>query len=219
MVFAAAHGRPPRLMRRDLRTGADAPLVPDGIAMQGADDVSPDGQRLAFEERSEAGTFNLWTMPLTGQATPSLVRRSPFNETQFRFAPDSDHYTFVSDESGRAEVYLSRLSGGGKTIVSSGGGVAARWTRDGREIVYVSSDLRMMSVPVRTAPTVELGTPVALFALPSKHWVTFDASADGTRFLVIIPEVVANEQPLTALLNVVSGLARSSAQQVPPPRP
>ena len=46
---------------------------------------------------------------------------------------------------------------------------------------------------------------MALFAMATKCWVSFDASPDGNRFLVIVPEVVANEQPLTAMLGVVLG--------------
>ena len=87
-------------------------------------------------------------------------------------------------------------------MVSNAGGADARWNRDGREIVYISSDMRMMAVPVQTAPAVRLGTPVTLFAAASKRWVSYDMSPDGKRFLVIIPEVIANEQPLTAFLNV-----------------
>jgi Tol biopolymer transport system component len=167
-------------MRRDLRTGRDEPLMPEGTRLQAPDDVSPDRRQLAYEERTESAPFNLWTMPLMGTATPSQIRSSPYNETRFCFAPDGDHYIFVWDESGRAEVYPC-------------------------EIIYVSPDLRMMAVPLRTTPTVELGTPVALFAMATKRWVSFDASPDGNRFLVIVPEVVANEQPLTAMLGVVLG--------------
>jgi Tol biopolymer transport system component len=204
MIYVAARGRAPHLMRRDLRTGRDEPLGGEGLWMQGADDVSPDGQRLAYEERTGSGGFNLWTLPLTRKAAPSLIRQSPFSETEFRFAPDGEHYTFTSDESGRAEVYLSRLSGVGKTMVSNGGGSSALWNRNGREIVYVSPDSRMMTVTVRTTPAVDLGAPSTLFALTNKQRTSFDLSPDGKRFLLIIQEVVANEQPLTAFLNVVS---------------
>ena len=114
-----------------------------------------------------------------------------------RFAPDGEHYTFTSDESGRAEVYVSRLSSAEKAVVSNGGGVDARWSRNGREIVYVSSDLRIMAVPVETSAGGELGTPVTLFAESQQTLGVFDMSPDGKRFLVIIPEVIANEQPLT----------------------
>ena len=212
MIFIAARPTPPRLMRRDLRTGRDEPLVPPGPMMQGSDDVSPDGRRLAFEERTAAGTYDLWTLPLIGPATPSPLHQSRFSETGLRFAPDSDHYTFTSDESGRPEVYLSSLSGALKKTVSNGGGFDARWSRDGREIFYVSSDLRMMAVPVRTTPAVELGIPATLFAIPNKHWRSFDVSPDGKRFLIIVPEVVANEQPLTAILNIVASRAQASSK-------
>jgi hypothetical protein len=63
----------------------------------------------------------------------------------------------------------------------------------------------MMAVPVRTmTPAVELGTAATLFAIASKHWMSYDVSPDGKRFLVIVPEVVANEQPLTAVLKIAS---------------
>jgi eukaryotic-like serine/threonine-protein kinase len=201
MIYAAARGQAPRLMRRDMRTGRDGPLLPQGMRMQGVPDVSPDGRLLAYEERTATGAFNLWTLPLTGAPTPTLVRESRSSENRFQFGQDGDHYAFLSNESGRYEVYVARLSGGPKTMVSTGGAVDMRWSRDGREIFYVSPDMRMMSVPVRTTPTLELGKPATLFAIANKQWRGFDASPDGQRFLVITPEVVANEQPLTAIRN------------------
>jgi hypothetical protein len=194
-----------------LRTGHDEPVVAEGRQMQGTDDVSLDGKRLAYNERTARGTFNLWTLPLTGPAVPARIRESAFNETRFRFAPDGDHYTYTSDESGRPEVYLARLSGGGKTIVSTGGGFDARWSRGGREIVYVAPDLRMMAVPVQTTPEVVLGKPTTLFAMTLKRWVSYDVSPDGERFLVVIPEIIAGEQPLTAFINMAASVERGRA--------
>jgi hypothetical protein len=50
---------------------------------------------------------------------------------------------------------------------------------------------------------LKLGTPVTLLPNPNKHWVGFDVSPDGDRSLMVLPEVVASEQPLTSLLNVI----------------
>ena len=45
-----------------------------------------------------------------------------------------------------------------------------------------------------------------------KRWMSFDVSPDGERFLVIIPEIVAGEQPLTAILNMAPRVERRKAQ-------
>ena len=76
----------------------------------------------------------------------------------------------------------------------------ARWNPDGREILYLSSDARVVSVPVRVTPTLELGKPETLFTLKGKPWIDFDVAPDK-RLLAVIREVVAEEQPLTARLH------------------
>ena len=114
---------------------------------------------------------------------------------------------FVSDESGRLEVYVAPFpSTGGKTLVSTGiaGGDlmgGARWSHDGRELFYVSADRRLMAVPVRTTPMIEVGSPSPLFALQGRAWSDFAVSADGKRFLAVVPRAFAGEQPLTVILN------------------
>ena len=199
MFYSVARGGPPRLMRRDLRTGRDDAVLPAGGRFQQVNDLSRDGRVLAYEERADGGHSNLWTLPLQGAATPSRLRQSAFNEGGLRFAPDGQHYSFVSNESGRSEVYVARLGGGPKTLVSSGIASGARWSGDGRELFYVSADSRLVAVPVRTEPGLQVGSPVTLFAIGSRRWGDFDVSPDGKRFLALIPEVVSNEQPLTAL--------------------
>jgi hypothetical protein len=57
-----------------------------------------------------------------------------------------------------------------------------------------------MSVPVRTSPALQIGASRELFKLPGKAWTSFDVSPDGKRFLAIVPEVVAGEQPLTVFV-------------------
>ena len=57
------------------------------------------------------------------------------------------------------------LSSGGKRRVSTSGGTQPHWGRDGSELFYVASDQKLMTVPVRVAPSFEPGTPKALFQL------------------------------------------------------
>jgi dipeptidyl aminopeptidase/acylaminoacyl peptidase len=201
LIFSMPQEGLPRLMRKQLGTGQEEVLLPGG-QFQVAEDISPDGRVLAYRERSAGSGFNLWTLALSGPSTPTLLRRSDFDESGLRFSPDGRDFTFVSTLSRRPEVYVSPLSGGHETLVSTGGALMARWGRDGREIFYLSTDRRLMAVPVvRSAKAMQLGTPVTLFALGSKPWVDFDVSLDGKTFLALIPEINADEQPLTALLH------------------
>lgn len=133
--------------------------------------------------------------------TPTAVQTSPADEQSLRFSPEGQYYSFLSDESGRPEVYVSRASGGAKTLVSSTGAWGARWNPQGGELLYVSRDLRVFSVRVRTRPSLELGAATALFVLKGLPWVDFDVSRDGKRFLAMVPDVVGDEQPLTAIID------------------
>jgi Tol biopolymer transport system component len=200
MIYSAPQGAAPRLVRRNLATGVHRVLLP-GNTFQDVEDVSPDGSVLAYTERTPSGVANMWTMRLSGPPNPVMLRPSPFHQASVRFSPDGRYYTFVSRESGRPEVYLSPMSGGVATRVSKDGAVAARWSRDGRELLYLSGDGRMMSVPVRTTAALDLGAPSTLFGVGPRGWIDFELAPDGQRFLALIPEMVADEQPLRAIVN------------------
>ena len=111
----------------------------------------------------------------------------------------------ITGESGQPEVYVTAYPGPGERIrVSTGGARGLRWSRDGRELLYLSADGHMMSVPVRMSPSPELGAPTALFELKGSVWAGFDVSPDGKRFLAIVPKIVADELPLTVVANWAS---------------
>jgi hypothetical protein len=95
---------------------------------------------------------------------------------------------YVSNESGRAEVYVMSLQpGGGKVQVSTNGGTFPRWRRDGKEIVYMALDQTLMNVAVSgSGLSFRAGTPAALFKISIQPGAgtPFDLTADGKRFLV-----------------------------------
>lgn len=206
-AYSANRGGTPQLIRRDLATDQEEEILP-ARGFQIAQDVSPDGRTLIYSERLESGRFDVFSLPLSG-GKPVPLLPSSASKNDVRFSPDGRFLAFISEESGQPEVYVTSFPGPGeKTRVSTGGAQSLRWSRAGQELLYISGDRHLMSVPVRTTPTLEIGTPTALFALTGKTWIRFDVSPDGKRFLPVEPMVVADELPLEVTVNWTADVPR-----------
>jgi eukaryotic-like serine/threonine-protein kinase len=209
IVYSATRGGAPQLVRRNLETGREEQLQDVARAFQQAQDVSPDGGTLVYCERSANGNFDIWTLPLSGPGRPTALLQSPFEKKEVRFSPDGRFLAFISNESGQAEVYVMPYPGPGERIrLSSGGARLLQWGRDGKELFYLSADKHLMSLPIRTSPSLQTGTPVELFKLEGQPWVTFQLSTDGKKFLAVVPQTTAAEQPWTVVVNWTSGAGR-----------
>ena len=138
----------------------------------------------------------------TGKSNVFL--KTSFREGGAQFSPKGDWIAYVSDESGRAEVYVQSYPGpGGKQLVSSGGGSEPMWNRNGRELFYRSQD-RMMAVPVSTADGFSIGRPQMLFErryastqLPQTA-PYYDVTSDGQRFLMVKEAETSPGPPIQA---------------------
>jgi serine/threonine protein kinase len=103
-------------------------------------------------------------------------------------SPDGRWLAYVSDVSGRMEVYMQSFpDGGGKRQVSTGGGKGPRWRRDGRELFYYSLEGKLMAVPVRSGENFDMDAAVSLFefraGIPPFHFAPYAVTADGQRFM------------------------------------
>ena len=96
-------------------------------------DLAPDGRTAVFNALYD-GTFNLETMTLDSTHTEREVAASPTaTEAWGRFSPDGRSIAYMSDESGRAEVYIRPFPEAGSRIrVSVEGGYRPVWARDAR---------------------------------------------------------------------------------------
>ncbi|HEX6163762.1 MAG TPA: protein kinase [Vicinamibacterales bacterium] len=166
-------------------SGTETGVVVDRVSKDPYD-WSRDGRWLIYRRSGAATGNDLYLRDIaTGEERP--VAASRYSEVGGNFSPDGKWIVYVSDESGQFEVYATRVEGGGKIQISSSGGTVPRWRGDGREITYVSADRMLMSAMVeRTAPTLEVSAPRALFPLDieASPGPIYDIVADGSRFIV-----------------------------------
>ncbi|MFN7937805.1 MAG: hypothetical protein U0R19_31035 [Bryobacteraceae bacterium] len=115
--------------------------------------VSPDGKRLAYATLHPSTHFDLWTVPLYWEGeelragTPEPFLRTPAVETYPKFSPDGQWMAYTSLQSGSYEVYVRPFGREGTAVqVSKAGGRLPVWLRGGREMMYETSDHRLMKV-------------------------------------------------------------------------
>jgi eukaryotic-like serine/threonine-protein kinase len=104
----------------------------------------------------------------SAELKPELFLGTKFNETQGKFSPDGKWIVYTSDENGPRDVYVRPYpasTAGGKWQVSSGGGTQPRWSRDGKEILYLSGQ-KLMAAQVSTSPVFKSNPPKSLFEAP-----------------------------------------------------
>jgi Tol biopolymer transport system component len=168
------------------------------------DDISSDGKLLAYTTNIGKG-YDLGVAALGESPRKSPLLATDSNEIQARFSPDTRFIAYSSDESGSYEVYVRRYpSGDRQWQVSLAGGLQPEWRRDGRELFFLDTDGRMMSVPVSMAPDFQPGLPKALFDVDvpqatSPYQSHYAVTADGQRFL--INTVI--DQPTRPALSVI----------------
>jgi serine/threonine-protein kinase len=165
---------------------------------QFASSASPDGHLVAFTEQIGAN-LDIRTIPLTGQKNEEPFLASAFNESGLKFSPDGRWVIYLSDESGRDEVYLRPIAGGGKWQVSVDGATSCRWGHSGREIFFLKQD-RAYVVPVALKPRVKIGKPQFLFEkpMPAGPDSSWDVSLDDQKLLWVAP----NKEPVAGSLTI-----------------
>jgi len=179
---------------------------------------SPDGQVLAFSESDPTTGTDIEVLRLGGERKLQHFLQTQSNEGAPMLSPDGHWLAYQSNESGRMEIYVRPFPGpGGKTQVSTEGGVQPLWVRNGRELFYRNGD-KMMAATVETEPSFAAAKPKLLF---EGHYKTtdvfpaqanYDVSPDGQRFLMV--KEGAQEQAATQI-NVVLNWFEELKQKVP----
>jgi Tol biopolymer transport system component len=178
-------------------------------------DWSRDGRFILYWEQSNDLPATrrpmLWVLPVSDRKPFPFAPGPPQNPTA-QFSPDGRWIAYSSRDSGRVEVYVQGFPTGAKWQVSNEGGGYPRWTKDGRELVYLSLDRTLTSVSVHPSGNgLDFTTPSPLFkiSLPAAFTGSrgddtsypFDLSSDGQRILALAASGESAPQMLVLLSN------------------
>jgi eukaryotic-like serine/threonine-protein kinase len=169
---------------------------------------SPDGATLTFVEYHPDTGADIFLLDLRSRRITPFLNSRAF-EGFPEISPNGRWMAYVSDESGRFEVYVRSFPGpGGKWLISQEGGIARLWARNGKQLFYYQRDGgQIWAVDVRANDGFSASKPRLLFKAPG--WVggdpirSWDVSLDGQRFLMVTTEG-AKPTPVTELVFVMN---------------
>jgi len=176
--------------------------------------VAGDGRVMLFTTfRDAARGFDVWVCTAEGPKGGAPLVAREFHQTQAQLSPNGRRVAYVSNESGRNEVFVAdvridpaicSVSVGESLTISEGGGFAPRWRGDGRELFYLTIDGAVMAVEVDEG-TSSAGTPLKLFNVPGvmQEW---GVTKDGSRFLFAVP--AGPTPPLSIVRDWQAGLPK-----------
>ena len=207
----------PKLALSSLDGTPDKAPLPD-TGFMAPTDWSPDGRYILYNNSGLPAVTHdfpsdVFAIDMARERKVIPLLTSPFYENNAVFSPDGKWLAFISDESGQGELYLQALDRGHDSLrvtgerflISHQGGQCIRWRKNGKELYYLASDGRVYAVRLDLRPgAVRAGQPEPLFTIDAEaratnhSVVSFDVSADGSRF--VIPAMTPGESSAVAVL-------------------
>jgi Tol biopolymer transport system component len=197
------------LFRKDTAGGGDPERIGQVDNLLPTD-WSPDGKFVLCRRRNPETGEDLWVLPVTPEGRlaqgqrPFAYLTTPFNESQGRFSREAGgpHWVaYESNETGRSEIYIATFPHPTRRLqITTKGGTYPEWGLQGRELFYVSSDNKLMAVPIKQASnTWQPLQPRELLPLsPSVESSPYANVSDGRRFAV---RTSTREQAFELILN------------------
>jgi serine/threonine-protein kinase len=190
------------LFRKRADGSGDAEQLTKAEVPMWANSWSRDGRHIIGT--TGGGKFDIAMMTLDGDRKLQPFLSSEFNEVDAAFSPDARWVAYVSDQSGRSEIYVVPFpAGGGRWQISDAGGGYPRWSRDGKELFYrVQTGIMVVSIEA-VGNSLRTGKPRQLFTgtyqggvagleVAGEAFGDYDVTPDGRRF-VMFPAAVDTE--------------------------
>jgi serine/threonine-protein kinase len=166
------------------------PLLAEGVVNEGF--WSRDGQWIVFRQGSSGTrTRDIRAIRPAEDTAARLIVGAVFDEYAPALSPDSRWIAYVSNESGREEVYVRPFPDAdrAKWQVSVDGGIEPRWANSGRELFYRTARGEMVVRAVGGSERFEMGPPQVLFDASNfagdNYHAVYDLTPDDSQFVMI----------------------------------
>ena len=205
IAYAAERGTMVDIFRKPWDGSGAEERLTTGLSVSELTSFSPDGKTIAFVQNGD-----IWMLPLDGDRTPQPFLNTGANEATPRFSPDGRWLAYSSNESGNDEIYVVPYPRReGKYQISSGGGVIPFWTRDGKELCFVTSSSQtrrrrsggaLMGVEITGTTPFDYSAERTIATLPPSSIIT-DIVPNGQQFVITVFRTQAvGRSDLTAVI-------------------
>jgi Tol biopolymer transport system component/tRNA A-37 threonylcarbamoyl transferase component Bud32 len=198
-AFTADVQGPPSLFVRPIASAQRQPVTRSG-QLQQAESWIPGTDRILYTVNDRETQADLMVASVSTRQSVVWLR-TPFNERGARASPDGAWVAYVSDDSGRDEVYVEPLDHSRERVrVSGGGGSKPAWRGDGRELFYLTASRELFAAPINvTGGALTSGDAVPLFTFVQEI-SDYDVARDGQRILAIVVDQNPSTQPVSVIV-------------------
>jgi Tol biopolymer transport system component len=215
VAFTQARGAQVDILRRRADTSVleAQPLRAEGLPGVPYD-WSSDGELILG-----MGAFTIDGIGSTRAAEAGELRNivvTDFAESDADLSTDGRWLAYVSDRTGRPEIWVQPYPEGIPELISESGGYEPRWSPDGRELFYLQGATLMA---VKAEPDGEFARAVPLFVnasfflSSSPITASYDVARDG-RFLML-QEIAGTDEAAPASIVVVENWSEELRQRLP----
>ena len=190
VVFASDREGPQDLYMKTIDDAApEQPFYRSPVLFKNPTSWSADGRWIVMSQLDPETAHNIYVLPASGTPELKPYVRGAARDVMGVLSPDGRWLAYLSEETGRFEVYVQSFPElGHKLEVSTEGASAPRWSRDGRALLFLDANrTRLWRADVERGDTLRFGVPRVVGTI-TPNTIAADVMPDGQRLLAIVPE-------------------------------
>jgi Tol biopolymer transport system component len=213
LAFASTRTGPVNMYLKPANGAAEEKAIHPSPDDERPQSWSPDGRYLVYHRlpKSRLGVPEIMVLPLVGEQKPYSLLNAPYANSAAQVSPDGRWIAFVSNQTGRFEVYVGTFPEvRGTWPVSTAGGRTPRWQRDGRTLYYARPDGILMATEV--TPGADSFLVGASVPVSERHlagtplYAPYAVFPDGQHFVIFSVKDGSFHAPLSLLTNGTAAL-------------